>query len=52
MAAQLPEAWKRARCDYVVENDRTLVLLRREALRVLAALQADARRLSPTPGPL
>lgn len=42
MAAQLPEEWKRARCDYVIENTRTLVLLRREALRVLAALRRDA----------
>ncbi len=40
--AQLPEAWKRAQCDYVIENDRTLVLLRREALRVLALLRRDA----------
>ncbi len=51
MAAQLPEPWKRERCDYVIENDRTLVLLRREALRVLAALREQAgerrtRRLS------
>ena len=42
MAAQLPEPWKRERCDYVIENDRTLVLLRREALRVLAALRERA----------
>ncbi len=42
MAAQLPEAWKRERCDYIIENDRTLVLLRREALRVLAALRKRA----------
>lgn len=44
MAAQLPEAAKRARCDYIIENDRTLVLLRREALRVLAALRERAAR--------
>ena len=43
MAAQLPDEWKRPRCDYVIENNRTLVLLRREALRVLARLQRDAR---------
>ncbi len=42
MAAQLPEASKRPRCDYVIENTRTLVLLRREALRVLAALRERA----------
>ena len=42
MAAQLPDSWKRLRCDYVIENDRTLVLLRREALRVLEALLKDA----------
>ncbi len=42
MAAQLPEAWKRERCDYIIENNRTLVLLRREALRVLAALREQA----------
>jgi len=42
IAAQLPEASKRGHCDYVIENDRTLVLLRREALRVLAALRKRA----------
>lgn len=42
MAAQLPDEWKRPRSDYVIENDRTLVLLRREALRVLAGLRRDA----------
>ena len=42
IAAQMPEASKRARCDYVIENTRTLVLLRREALRVLAALRERA----------
>lgn len=45
MAAQLSEEWKRVRCDYVIENDRTLVLLRREALGVLSALRHDARLL-------
>ncbi|RRA48333.1 dephospho-CoA kinase [Acidipila sp. EB88] len=44
MRAQIPESRKRALCDYVIENDRTLVLLRREALRVLAALRQDAER--------
>ena len=43
IAAQLPDAWKRTRCDYVIENDRTLVLLRREALWVLEALRRDAK---------
>jgi dephospho-CoA kinase len=42
MAAQLPDEWKRSRCDYVIENDRTLVLLRREALQVLDCLRHDA----------
>jgi dephospho-CoA kinase len=42
LAAQLPEAWKRDRCDYLIENDRTLVLLRRRALEVLRALRTDA----------
>ncbi len=42
MAAQLPDEWKRAQADYVIENDRTLVLLRREALRVLRDLRAEA----------
>jgi dephospho-CoA kinase len=42
IAAQLPDDWKRSRCDYVIENDRTLVLLRRRALEVLRALQRDA----------
>ena len=44
MRAQLPEEWKRARVDYVIENDRTLVLLRREALRVLGQLREEAAR--------
>ena len=47
IAAQLPDAWKRTQCDYVLENDRTLVLLRREALRVLAALRRDAEAQPP-----
>ncbi len=42
LAAQLPEAWKRPRCDYIIENDRTLVLLRRRGLEVLHALRRDA----------
>lgn len=42
IAAQLPDAYKRQYCDYVIENDRTLVLLRREALSVLAALRKEA----------
>ncbi len=42
MAAQWPDEWKRPRCDYLIENNRTLVLLRRDALRVLAALRRDA----------
>jgi dephospho-CoA kinase len=50
MAAQLPDGWKRRHSDYVIENDRTLVLLRREALRVLKALrgEANARSLPAT----
>ncbi len=47
MAAQLPDAFKRAHAHYVIENDRTLVLLRREALRVLEALRREA---GTTPG--
>lgn len=46
MAAQLPDAWKREHSDYVIENDRTLVLLRREALRVLKALRGEANARS------
>jgi dephospho-CoA kinase len=42
LAAQIPEEWKRGRCDFIIENDRTLVLLRRRALEVLRSLQADA----------
>lgn len=42
MAAQWPDEWKRPRCDYLIENNQTLVLLRRDALRVLAALRRDA----------
>ncbi len=42
MAAQLPDSAKRGACDFVIENTRTLVLLRREALRVLRALQQSA----------
>jgi dephospho-CoA kinase len=50
IAAQLPETWKRQHSDYIAENNRTLVLLRREALRVLAALRTEAHaRLLPQP---
>ena len=42
LAAQIPETWKRAHCDYIIENDRTLVLLRRRALEVLRDLRRDA----------
>ncbi len=42
MDAQIPEDWKRSRVDYVLENTRTLVLLRREALRLLAVLRERA----------
>ena len=52
MAAQLPESGKRSRCDYVIENDRTLVLLRREALRVLGSLRRDAETCAPVSRPL
>ena len=51
MAAQLPDDWKRARCDYVIENTSTLVLLRREALRVLAALRRYAADGAAAPVP-
>jgi dephospho-CoA kinase len=44
LAAQLPEDWKRSRCDYILENNRTLVLLRRRALEVLRDLRRDALR--------
>lgn len=47
MAAQAPDAAKRAECDFVIENDRTLVLLRREALRVLQALRGSAAAGAP-----
>ena len=42
LAAQIPETWKRAHCHYIIENDRTLVLLRRRALEVLRDLRRDA----------
>ena len=42
LGAQWPDDWKRSRCDYVIENTRTLVLLRREALHVLGLLRRDA----------
>ncbi len=45
IAAQLPEEWKRERSDYVIENNRTLVLLRREALALLRQLKEQAERL-------
>jgi dephospho-CoA kinase len=44
IAAQLPEGWKRERSDYVIENSRTLVLLRREALALLGKLKEQAER--------
>ncbi len=39
LAAQIPDADKVPLCDYVIENTRTLVLLRRQAQAVLAALR-------------
>ncbi len=44
MGAQLPDEAKRRECDYVIENTRTLVLLRREALAVLRTLREEAGR--------
>jgi dephospho-CoA kinase len=46
IAAQLPDDWKRPRCDYTIDNDRTLVLLRRRALEVLRELRRDGAHLS------
>ena len=51
MAAQLPESYKRPHCDYVLQNDQTLVLLRRTALRVLSSLRRDAREHASPPPP-
>ena len=45
MAAQMPDEAKRNQCDFAIENTRTLVLLRREALAVLSALRKDADAL-------
>ncbi len=45
IAAQLPDSWKRERVDYIIENNRTLVLLRREALAVLERLRSAAATL-------
>ncbi len=42
LAAQIPDADKAPFCDYVIENTRTLVLLRRRTQAVFAALRADA----------
>ncbi len=42
IAAQMSDSAKRPFCDYILENNRSLVLLRREALRALAALRRDA----------
>ena len=39
LAAQLPDAEKAPLCDYVIDNSSTLVLLRRQAQAVLAALR-------------
>ncbi len=43
LAAQIPDAEKAPFCDFVIDNDATLVLLRRQAQAVLAAL----RQLAP-----
>ena len=40
LAAQIPDSEKIPLCDFVIENTRTLVLLRRQAQSVLAALRA------------
>ena len=48
MAAQMPDERKREACDFIIDNTRTLVLLRRQALAVLRALrQAAAAAQSP-----
>ncbi len=49
IAAQMPDAAKRPHCDYVIENTRSLVLLRREALRILAELRRDAEAAKGKP---
>ncbi len=43
MKAQIADDWKRSQCQYIIDNDESLVLLRREALRVLHALQEEAK---------
>lgn len=48
IAAQMPDAAKRDAADFVIDNSRTLVLLRREALRVLRALQQAAAPQGPS----
>jgi dephospho-CoA kinase len=42
LAAQIPDSEKLPLCDFVIENNRTLVLLRRRALEVFAQLRAGA----------
>jgi dephospho-CoA kinase len=44
LAAQIPDAEKIPLCDYVIENTETLVLLRRKAQAVLAALRREYQR--------
>ena len=43
LAAQIPDEEKAPFCDFVIENNATLVLLRRRAQAVLRALQVMAR---------
>jgi dephospho-CoA kinase len=42
LAAQIPDSEKMPLCDFVIENTQTLVLLRRRAQAVLAALRDQA----------
>lgn len=44
LAAQIPDAQKAPFCDFVIDNTATLVLLRRQAQAVLAALRRPGTR--------
>jgi dephospho-CoA kinase len=50
IAAQMPAELKRARADYVIENDGTLQDLERDVNALWSSLQRDSQRTNPLAG--
>jgi dephospho-CoA kinase len=50
IAAQMPAELKRARADYVIENDGSLQDLERDVNALWSSLQRDSQRTNPRAG--